>query len=190
MPRIVRGWRNSLKFGDRPLRLHCTRHTWASLASASGKSVRWVAEPLGDADPAVAHVIPDAETDPSFLNFDGPRGPRIFLHPSTKPPRSEVTEVTQESGAPRLTRTCDLQVRNMKPTQEVTRGYVSCLARACEERHQAATATAPSSIRLQHFARPELLQTRQGDPHPPPLPGPARASPLRLRPAARNSVSR
>jgi integrase len=65
--------------GVRPLRLHCTRHTWASLALASGKSVRWVADQLGHADPALtlrayAHVIPDAEADLSFLSF-GPGRP-------------------------------------------------------------------------------------------------------------------
>jgi len=31
------------KAGVRPLKLHCTRHTRASLALASGKSVQWVA---------------------------------------------------------------------------------------------------------------------------------------------------
>ena len=65
--------------GVRPLRLHCTRHTWASLALASRKTVKWVAEQLGHADPALtlrvyAHVIPDAEADLSFLNF-GPGRP-------------------------------------------------------------------------------------------------------------------
>ena len=53
-----------------------------------------------------------------------------------------------------MTRTCDLQVRNTKPTQEVTRGYVSCSARACKERHWAAPATAPGSIRLQLLGLP------------------------------------
>ena len=78
-----RSWRRVRRraqvLGVRPLRLHCSRHTWASLALASGKSVRWVAEQLGHADPALtlrvyAHVIPDAETDLSFLNF-GPGRP-------------------------------------------------------------------------------------------------------------------
>jgi len=42
--------------------------------------VRWVAEQLGHADPALtlrvyAHVIPSDEQDLSFLNFDGPGRP-------------------------------------------------------------------------------------------------------------------
>jgi len=88
-----RSWRRvrrkAQKEGVRPLRLHCTRHTWASLALASGKSVRWVAEQLGHADPALtlrvyAHVIPDEEPDLSFLSFGsdgGPRRPYTALQP-------------------------------------------------------------------------------------------------------------
>jgi integrase len=68
--------RRAQKEGVRPLRLHCTRHTWASLALQAGKSVRWVADQLGHADPAMtlrvyAHVIPDDEPDLSFLDFSG-----------------------------------------------------------------------------------------------------------------------
>jgi len=42
--------------------------------------VRWVADQLGHADPALtlrvyAQVIPNDEQDPSFLNFDGPGRP-------------------------------------------------------------------------------------------------------------------
>ncbi len=72
--------RRAQKLGVRPLRLHCARHTWASLALESGKSVRWVAEQLGHADPALtlqvyAHVIPNEEPDLSFLDFCGPGRP-------------------------------------------------------------------------------------------------------------------
>ena len=35
----------------------------------------------------------------------------------------------------------------------MTRGYVYSLARACKERHWAASVTAPGSIRLQHPLR-------------------------------------
>jgi hypothetical protein len=98
-------------------------------------------------------VIPDAETDLSFLNFASPgrpyTAPRRSPAASKKAPRSELTEASQESGAPSKTRTCDHQVRNTKPTQEVTRGCVCCIARACKERHQAAPVAAPGSIRLQ-----------------------------------------
>jgi len=64
----------------RPLKLHCTRHTYASLALASGKSVKWVAEQLGHASPELtlrvyAHVLREEETDLSFLDFVGGRHP-------------------------------------------------------------------------------------------------------------------
>jgi integrase len=68
--------RRTLKAGIRPLRLHDARHTFASLALASGKSVRWVASQLGHSDPALtlrvyAHALREEETDLSFLDFDG-----------------------------------------------------------------------------------------------------------------------
>ena len=58
------------KRGVRPLKLHCTRHTWASLALASEKSVRWVADQLGHSSPAFtlriyAHAIREEEGDPA-----------------------------------------------------------------------------------------------------------------------------
>jgi integrase len=43
--------RRAQKRGIRPLKLHCARHTWATLALYAGKSIRWVAEQLGHADP-------------------------------------------------------------------------------------------------------------------------------------------
>jgi len=79
-----RSWRRVRRraqaLGVRPLRLHCVRHTYASLALSSGKSVRWVADQLGHADPGLtlrvyAHVIPNDEPDLSFLNFEGPGRP-------------------------------------------------------------------------------------------------------------------
>jgi integrase len=39
--------RRAQKLGVRPLKLHCTRHTYASTALAAGKSLRWVADQLG-----------------------------------------------------------------------------------------------------------------------------------------------
>ena len=59
------------------------RHTYASLALASGKSIRWVAEQLGHSNPELtlrvyAHAMPEEEVDLSFLDFGGtkrhPRG--------------------------------------------------------------------------------------------------------------------
>jgi integrase len=75
-----RAWRRvrrqAQKAGVRPLKLHCTRHTYASLALASGKSVRWVAEQLGHASAELtlrvyAHALREEETDLSFLDFGG-----------------------------------------------------------------------------------------------------------------------
>jgi integrase len=66
--------RRAQKRGVRPLKLHCTRHTWASFALASGKSVRWVADQLGHASPMLtlktyAHAIREEEADLSFADF-------------------------------------------------------------------------------------------------------------------------
>lgn len=60
--------------GVRPLRLHAARHTWATLALGSGKSLRWVARQLGHADPALtlrvyAHALPEEERDLGFADF-------------------------------------------------------------------------------------------------------------------------
>jgi len=65
----------------RALKLHCTRHTWATLALRAGKSVRWVADVLGHADPALtlrvyAHALGDEEHDLGFLDFGAPGRPQ------------------------------------------------------------------------------------------------------------------
>ncbi len=66
--------RRAQKAGVRPLKLHATRHTWATLALQAGKSVRWVADQLGHADPALtlrvyAHAMREEEQDLSFAEF-------------------------------------------------------------------------------------------------------------------------
>ncbi len=73
--------RRAQKAGVRPLRLHATRHTWATLALQAGKSVRWVADQLGHADPALtmrvyAHAMREEETDLSFADFSPKAGSR------------------------------------------------------------------------------------------------------------------
>ena len=99
---VTREWhrvrRAAQKQGVRPLRLHDARHTYASLALASGKSVRWVASQLGHANPELtlrvyAHALREEETDLSFLDFGGtkrhPRGTKDPRTPQrTKPPRA------------------------------------------------------------------------------------------------------
>ena len=99
---VTRSWdrlrRKAQARGVRPLRLHDARHTYASLALASGKSVRWVASQLGHANPELtlrvyAHALREEETDLSFLDFGGtrrhPRGTERAAAPGMrKPPRA------------------------------------------------------------------------------------------------------
>jgi len=72
---VLRFWervrRRAHKLGVRPLRLHAARHTFATLALQAGKSVRWVADQLGHADPALtlrvyAHSLPTEGGDLSI----------------------------------------------------------------------------------------------------------------------------
>ena len=73
----------------RPLKFHCTRHTWASMALASGKSVRWVVEQLGHSSPMLtlktyAHAIREEEMDLSFAEFEVRDGSeRLYPAPSS-----------------------------------------------------------------------------------------------------------
>ncbi len=86
-----RAWRRvqrrAQKQGVRPLPFHSTRHSYATFAIDAGRSIRWVSEQLGHADPAMtlrayAHVLPRREEDVSFADFgamntapDGPIRP-------------------------------------------------------------------------------------------------------------------
>ena len=74
--------------GVRPLKLHAARHSWATLALQSGKSVRWVADQLGHADPAFtlrvyAHAMRDEEHDLSFAEF-GSGSKRLYPAPASE----------------------------------------------------------------------------------------------------------
>jgi integrase len=75
---VSRRWdrvrRAAERHGVRPLKLHCARHTWATLALQSGKSLRWVAHQLGHSDPALtlrvySHALPEEEHDLTFADF-------------------------------------------------------------------------------------------------------------------------
>jgi hypothetical protein len=95
---VTRAWnrlrRKAQAQGVRPLRLHDARHTFASLALASGKSIRWVAAQLGHANPALtlrvyAHAMREEETDLGFLDFGGTRRhPRGTERRDAQPARS------------------------------------------------------------------------------------------------------
>jgi integrase len=81
--------------GVRPLKLHAARHTWATRALGAGKSVRWVADQLGHADPALtlrvyAHAMREEETDLSFAEFGGSKR----LYPA---PASEAEELESDN---------------------------------------------------------------------------------------------
>jgi integrase len=78
---VTRTWervrRRAQKAGVRPLKLHTTRHTFASLALAAGRSIRWVADQLGHSNPAFtlrpyAHALPVEDEDLGFADFGEP----------------------------------------------------------------------------------------------------------------------
>ena len=88
--------RRAQKRGVRPLKLHCTRHSWASWALEAGKSVRWVADVLGHADPSLtlrvyAHAMREAESDLSFADLGGTRRP--YTAPESNDSASESRNV-------------------------------------------------------------------------------------------------
>ncbi len=81
---VERAWRRvrrrAQKVGVRSLKLHCARHTWATFAVQAGRNIRWVADQLGHADPALtlrvyAHAMRNDENDLSFAEFSSPKRP-------------------------------------------------------------------------------------------------------------------
>ncbi len=88
----------------RPLKMHAARHTFASLALQAGKSVRWVADQLGHADPALtlrtyAHAMREEESDLGFLDFGALLG-GTKRHPGgTSERASGVTQQKAHAGA-------------------------------------------------------------------------------------------
>ena len=99
---VERTWlrvrRKAQKKGVRPLKLHTTRHTYASVALDAGKSIRWVAEQLGHANPELTlrvygHLIRDREEDLTFAEF-APTG--ATGRPYTAPPSDDRTHLDDE----------------------------------------------------------------------------------------------
>jgi integrase len=71
--------RRAEKHGIRSLKLHATRHTWATLALQAGKSLRWVADQLGHADPGFTlrvhtHAMREDESRNSPTSLVGRQG--------------------------------------------------------------------------------------------------------------------
>ncbi len=105
--------RRAQKQGVRPLKLHSTRHTWATLALAAGRSMRWVADKLGHADPALtlrtyAHATQAEDWDVAFADFGAPERPQTA-------PASELDEAISQVvdfGGPSGTRTLDPRVKS------------------------------------------------------------------------------
>jgi hypothetical protein len=80
--------RRAQKLGVRPLKLHTARHTYASMALAAGKSVKWVADQLGHSSPMLtlktyAHAMREEEVDLSFATF-GESPERPYTAPNKK----------------------------------------------------------------------------------------------------------
>lgn len=90
--------RRAHKVGVRPLELHCTRPTWATFALEAGRSVRWVADVRGHADPALtlrvyAHAMRAEEGDLSFADFGGRKQPADGPgRPDTAPADSAIPD--------------------------------------------------------------------------------------------------
>ena len=122
---VVRAWhrvrRRAQNEGVRPLRLHCTRHTWATFALKAGKSIRWVADQLGHADPALtlrvyAHALREEESDLSFADFNVPKRPYTAptkiraLSQSRNSAEDMVTRVRFERTTPSFGGWCSIQL--------------------------------------------------------------------------------
>jgi hypothetical protein len=125
---LTRAWlrlrRRAQALGVRPLKLHSTRYTWATLALRAGKSVRWVAEQLGHAGPSLtlpvyAHAMREEEDDLSFVEFAREVGPgRPYAAPALRAIDGGRGQVRETIGGPGGIRTPDPQVRSQSGEAE------------------------------------------------------------------------
>ena len=116
--------------GVSPLRLHSTRHTFASQALEAGKSIRFVADQLGHADPGFtlriyAHWIRTDLVEMDFADFGEADSAtpnvikRHYASPATdaaeqpKGAISQLVDAAKESGDPGAIRTRDPQLRRL-----------------------------------------------------------------------------
>jgi hypothetical protein len=108
---VTRCWdrvrRRAQKLGARPLKLHTARHTFASLALNAGRSIRWVADQLGHANPALTlrvspHALPVEEQDLAFADFDGSE--RLYPAPTSEntDPNENVPDVSGRGRSSKL----------------------------------------------------------------------------------------
>lgn len=74
----IRMRRRAAVRGVRPLKLHCLRHTYASLALAAGHDVAWIAGQIGDTLEVFlrryAHILPSSSRSLEFLSFSPAAG--------------------------------------------------------------------------------------------------------------------
>jgi len=78
------------------------RYSWRTWL-ASGKSIRWVADQLGHADPAFtlrtyAHALREEEIDLSFADYDGPGRP--YAAPLQENENQEPRNTAERHGTP------------------------------------------------------------------------------------------
>ena len=112
---VLRWWkrvrRRAQKQGVRLLRLHAARHTFATLALQAGKSVRWVADQLGHADPALtlrvyAHSLASEGGDLAFTDFGTVTGAaesgseRLYPAPTVDGENAELRNLAKSLARP------------------------------------------------------------------------------------------
>ena len=130
---VSRTWqrlrRRAVNEGVRPLTLHAARHTFASLAIESGRSIRFVAEQLGHHDPAFtlktyAHLMPSESEDMGFADFSASSkrhetAPNGTVRKAPGEATAQLREKKGGNGAPGTTRTYDPRLRKpmLYPTE-------------------------------------------------------------------------